>query len=199
MDRATRRIHAIQQHLAPISPANELQAQSTSNEVLLRQFIMNPKQAPKLPPVKGLAGLKEYVGKELGVTDYFNVSQERINAFADTTGDFQWIHVDVERASNESPFGGPIAHGLLTLSLAPYFVSQTLPQVEGVKYGVNYGFNKVRYVSPVKAGANVRGRVVLQELTPISGGAQVIAKITFEIEGSDKPAAVAESVFRMYM
>jgi len=198
MDRATRRIQALQQHLTPTIPECELQARPTGNEVILREFIMNPKKASSLPPVKGLAGLKEYLGKELGVTDYFHVSQERVNAFADATGDFQWIHVDVERAANESPFGGPIAHGLLTLSLAPYFVSQTLPPVEGVKYGVNYGFNKVRYVSPVKVGSNVRGRVALQEFTAISGGAQVVVKITFEIEGNEKPAAVAEWILRYY-
>jgi len=199
MDPSTRRIHLIQGHLAPSHEGSSLQAKTTSNEAILREFITAPKTEKPVKSVQGIEGLKAYTGKEFGVTEYFKISQDRVNAFADATGDFQWIHVDVERASAESPFGGPIAHGLLTLSFAPFFVEQVMPKVEGVKYGVNYGFNKVRYVSPVKVGDNLRARVALQELTQISGGVQAILKITFETEGSDKPACIAEWIIRYYL
>lgn len=196
---ASRRLHLIQNHLAPTHEGASLQAQPTSNEVILRQFITAPKKEKAVKFVQGVEGLKAYLGKEIGVTEYFKITQERVNAFADATGDFQWIHIDVEKANAESPFGGPIAHGLLTLSFAPFFVEQVMPKVEGVKYGVNYGFNKVRYVSPVKVNDNLRARVALQELTSISGGVQSILKITMETEGNDKPACIAEWIIRYYL
>jgi acyl dehydratase len=146
----------------------------------------------------GIEEMKSYVGKEIGVTDWFEVTQERINAFADATGDHQWIHVDVERAKQESPYGGPIAHGYLTLSLAPKFTWEVY-KMEGVKMGVNYGVNRVRFPAPVPAGSRIRMHLALQELQEIEGGAQAIMQLTFEREGHEKPVCVAESVSRWYV
>jgi acyl dehydratase len=134
-------------------------------------------------------------GTELGPTEWLQITQDRVNLFADATEDHQWIHVDPERAA-DGPFGAPIAHGLLTLSLLPHF-SHQLYRVEGIKLAVNYGYNKVRFVSPVKVGAKIRARGVVTDVaTPAEGTAQVTVTITVEIEGSDKPAAVAESIIR---
>lgn len=141
--------------------------------------------------------LPSYVGKEIGVSEWHEMSQETINAFADATGDHQWIHVDVERAKRESPFGGPIAHGFLTLSLTPQLVWEVYT-VDGVKMGVNYGVNKVRFPAPVPAGSRIRARVALVDLQEIEGGAQGITQVTFEREGHDKPVCVAETVSRWY-
>ena len=146
----------------------------------------------------GISELQQYVGKDIGVTDWFEMTQERINAFADATGDHQWIHVDVERAQHESPYGGPIAHGFLTLSLAPKFLWD-LYTVEGVKMGVNYGVNRVRFPAPVPAGSRIRMHAMLQELQEIEGGVQAVMKLTFERAGSDKPVCVAEAVLRWYI
>ena len=136
------------------------------------------------------------VGESLGTSDYIEITQQRINDFADCTGDHQWIHVDVERAK-AGPFGGPIAHGFLTLSLAPTLVGGLL-QVSGIKMGVNYGLNKVRFVSPVPAGSKLRASGVLKEVTEVSGGYQCVLEATFEVEGGSKPACIAELVFRYY-
>ena len=116
--------------------------------------------------------LKDLVGQEIAVTDWFNVTQERIQQFADATLDHQWIHVDVERARRESPFKAPIAHGFLTLSLLPHFMHEALQIKQGVRLGVNYGLNRVRFVSPVRAGSNIRARITLQsqkEVAPHGG------------------------------
>ena len=147
--------------------------------------------------VHGIAGLKELVGQHLGYSDHMEITQERVNLFADATGDHQWIHVDVERANAESPFGGPIAHGYLTLSLGPVLVPQVV-RVEGVKMAVNYGCEKVRFPSPVPVGANLRVGVELIDVTDIAGGAQVVMRFTFECEGAAKPSCVSENVFRYY-
>ena len=147
--------------------------------------------------VQGIAGLKELVGQHLGYSDYMEITQERVNLFADATGDHQWIHVDVERANAESPFGGPIAHGYLTLSLGPVLVPQVV-RVEGVKMGVNYGAEKVRFPSPVPVGAKLRVGVELLDVTDIAGGAQVLMRFTFECEGAAKPSCVSENLFRYY-
>jgi acyl dehydratase len=125
------------------------------------------------------------------------ITQERVNLFADATGDHQWIHVDVERATAESPFGGPIAHGYLTLSLGPVLVPQVV-RVEGVKMGVNYGCDKVRFPSPVPVGAKLRVGVELLEVDDITGGAQVKMRFTFECEGAPKPSCVSENLVRYY-
>jgi len=134
------------------------------------------------------------VGQQLGVSDWFEVTQERINQFADATGDHQWIHVDTERAK-DGPFGNTIAHGYLTLSLTNMFLPQLI-SVEHVSMGINYGVNKVRFIAPVPAGSRIRFAAALQEAKAIPGGVQAIIVITVELEGSDKPACVVESVTR---
>jgi acyl dehydratase len=136
------------------------------------------------------------VGASLGTSDWLEITQDRINAFAACTEDHQWIHVDVERAK-AGPFGAPIAHGFLTLSLAPALVGGLL-QVSGTSMGVNYGLNKVRFVSPVRVGSKLRASAVLKDVTEVSGGLQCVLEATFEIDGVDKPACVAELVFRYY-
>jgi acyl dehydratase len=145
----------------------------------------------------GIADAKARIGQEIGVTDWMLIDQERVNAFAKVTGDEQWIHVDVERAKRESPFGGPIAHGYLTLSLLAKFAQECIA-VEGVKLAVNYGLNRVRFTSPVKVGSRVRARFVLGAVDDIPGGAQIVWQAVIEIEGSDKPACAAEMVTRWY-
>ncbi len=147
--------------------------------------------------IDGPADLQAHVGQHLGYSDWLEITQERVNQFAEATGDFQWIHVDVERAK-AGPFGGPIAHGFLTLSLAPGLLKDVW-QVRGAKMGVNYGLNKVRFPSPVPVGSKVRAGAALKEATDVGGGGvQLLLEATFEVEGADKPACVAELVFRYY-
>ena len=145
----------------------------------------------------GIDDAKSRVGQEIGISDWLPIDQERVNAFAEVTGDRQWIHVDVERATRESPFGGPIAHGYLTLSLLAKFAGECIA-VDGIKLAVNYGLNRVRFASPVKVGSRVRARFVLAAVEDITGGAQMIWQATIEIEGSEKPACAAEMVTRWY-
>ena len=147
--------------------------------------------------VQGIQGLRDIVGQHLGYSGYGEVTQEQVNQFAEATGDHQWIHVDVERARRESPFGGPIAHGYLTLSMGPRLVPEVV-RVEGVKMGVNYGCDKVRFPAPVPVGAKVRVGVELLDVSDVAGGAQIKMRFTFECEGADKPACVAENLFRYY-
>jgi len=146
--------------------------------------------------INGLDELKSRVGQELGVSDWLDVTQEAIDAFADATGDHQWIHVDPERAK-DTPFGGTIAHGLYTLSLGPQF-SYGLFEVAGVAFGLNYGYNKVRYPAPLPVGSKVRMRATLTAADDVAGGVQMTVTQTFEREGGDKPVCVAESVARIY-
>jgi acyl dehydratase len=141
------------------------------------------------------ADLLTHVGDTLGPTDWVSVSQERIQQFADATGDHQWIHVDVERANAESPFGGPIAHGYLTLALANLFLPQLLT-VEEFSAGLNIGLDKVRFPSPVPAGARIRATGEVVSAAEAGGGVQVVIRITIEAEGSAKPACVADTVSR---
>ncbi len=149
--------------------------------------------------VISLDSLKELVGQEVAVTDWFTVTQERIQQFADATLDHQWIHVDSERAQRESPFGAPIAHGFLTLSLLPHFMHEAVDVKEDVRMGVNYGLNRVRFVSPVRSGAKVRARFTLESIKDISpNGVEAVYKATVEGENSDKPCCVAEWVVRYY-
>jgi acyl dehydratase len=148
--------------------------------------------------INGSDGLKALVGQHVGYSDYVEISQERVNRFAEATGDFQWIHVDPERATKESPFGGPIAHGYLTLSLGP-MLGPTVYEVSGVKMGVNYGANKVRFMAPVPVGAKLRLGVKVLAVDDIAGGFQSTMEYTFEVEGSPKPSCVAEVIFRMYV
>jgi acyl dehydratase len=147
--------------------------------------------------VHGLDGLRALAGQDLGASSWIEITQERVNTFADATGDHQWIHVDPERAKAESPFGGPIAHGYLTLSLGPVLAPQIM-RVEGVKMGVNYGCEKVRFPSPVPVGAKLRLGAQLTKVEDIPGGAQVYMTFTFECEGAPKPSCVSEIIFRYY-
>jgi acyl dehydratase len=146
--------------------------------------------------INGLDELKAKVGEELGVSDWVDVTQEAIDAFADATDDHQWIHVDPERAK-DTPFGGTIAHGLYTLSIGPA-LSYTLYEVKGVAFALNYGYNKVRYPAPLPVGSRVRMRATLTAADEIAGGVQLTVTQTFEREGGDKPVCVAESVARVY-
>ena len=148
--------------------------------------------------VQGIAGLKELVGQHIGYSDYLEITQERVNTFADATGDHQWIHVDPERAAAESPFGGAIAHGYLTLSLGPALMP-TIMVVEGIKMGVNYGAGKVRFPSPVPVGSKLRLGAMLDSVEDLpNSGAQVTMTFTFEVEDAPKPSCVAEIIFRYY-
>ena len=146
--------------------------------------------------INGIDELKSRVGDELGVSDWHEVTQEKVNAFAEVTGDDQWIHIDPERAK-DTPFGGTIAHGYYTLSLAPRF-SYDLFKLDGIAFGINYGLNKVRFPAPMPVGDRVRMRMELQGVEDIPGGAQITMKLTFEREGGDKPVCVAESLSRVY-
>ena len=147
--------------------------------------------------IHSLAELKSLIGQEVAVSDWVEISQERVNTFAEATGDLQWIHIDVERAQRESPFGGPIAHGFLTLSLLPMLMQNAITMTD-VKMGVNYGLNKVRFPAPVPVGSKLRAHLTLLEVDDIQDGAQMIWQITIEREGSDKPVCVAESISRRY-
>ncbi|HVZ67879.1 MAG TPA: MaoC family dehydratase [Rhizomicrobium sp.] len=141
--------------------------------------------------------LPKLVGKETGVSDWVEITQDRINKFADATGDHQWIHVDVERAKKEMPGGKTIAHGYLTLSLIPWLTGGFL-KVAGVTRGINYGSNKIRFTNMVPVGSKVRARAKLLSAEPKSGGMQLINEVTIEIQGQDRPACVAETMSLIY-
>ncbi len=146
--------------------------------------------------INGIDELKTRVGDELGVSEWRDVTQADIDKFAEVTGDDQWIHVDPERAK-DTPFGGTIAHGYYTLSLAPVF-SYELFELTGVAMGINYGANKVRFPAPLPVGSRVRMRMTLQDVQDIPGGAQMTMLLTFERDGGDKPVCVAETLSRVY-
>ena len=152
--------------------------------------------APRI--INGIDELKALVGEQIGYSDYMEITQERVNLFADATGDHQWIHIDVERAKKESPFGGPIAHGYLTLSLAPVLLPKVMIST-GFKLAVNYGCNKVRFMSPVPVGAKLRLGVKVLSVDDIAGGIQSTYELPFETEGAAKPSCVAECIFRNYV
>ena len=141
-----------------------------------------------------LTALLAAVGTDLGVTEWTTISQERIDRFAEATGDHQWIHVDVEAAKN-GPFGGTIGHGYLTVSLCAPFLGE-LCTVGGISMGINYGIDKARFITPVPAGGRVRGTGEILGTTEIPGGVQAVVRITIELEGSEKPAAVVDTVSR---
>lgn len=144
-----------------------------------------------------LDALPARVGSEVAVSDWFEVGQERIATFAEATDDRQWIHLDPERCKRESPFGQPVAHGFLTLSLLPAMLTSALA-VEGMRMGVNYGLNKVRFPSPLPAGSRVRGRWTLRGADAVAGGWQFTWDVTIEAEGAAKPVCVAEFLIRCY-
>ncbi|PSR67418.1 dehydratase [Nocardia sp. MDA0666] len=141
-----------------------------------------------------LDALAAAVGTELGVSDWLQVDQDRIDTFADATGDHQWIHVDAEQAA-QGPYGHTIAHGFLTLSLLVPLTNQATT-VGGITMGINYGLNKVRFITPVPSGGRIRARVHLDSVSEIPGGIQAVRTVTIELEGADKPACVAESIVR---
>ena len=145
--------------------------------------------------VKGTAGVKTLVGEHLGYSDWMEIAQDRVNQFADATLDHQWIHVDVDRAKKESPFGGPIAHGFLTLSLTTPMLMESMIAPDRMVMVVNYGTDKVRFVEPVKVGSRIRGRTRLVDVVEKGPGRYLVKnEITVEIEGADKPALVAEAL-----
>ena len=146
--------------------------------------------------ITGLDELKQAAGENLGTSDWHEVTQEAIDAFADVTGDHQWIHVDTERAK-DTPFGGTIAHGYYTLSLHPVLAKQVFA-FEGFSFAVNYGLNRVRFPAPLPVGRKVRMHATLSGLDDIPGGAQMTVTVTFEVEGGDKPVCVAETIARVY-
>ena len=146
--------------------------------------------------VSGIKGIKALAGQEWGPGDWLEMTQERINQFADATDDHQWIHVDVERA-NEGPFKSTIAHGFLTLSLV-LALTRGDRQVEGVRMAINYGLNRVRFPAPVRVGDRIRATTKNLSVEDVEGGVQVVNQITVEIEGQEKPACVAELVGRFY-
>ena len=148
--------------------------------------------------VNSIEELKNLVGEEIGVSDWIEMTQERINKFAEATGDHQWIHVDTERAKTELPGGTTIAHGFLTLSLLPKIV-QSIYKVKGVRHSLNYGSDRVRFTAPVPAGSRVRGRYKLKSAEEVkNNGLKIIGETKIEIEGEDRPACIAESIGILY-
>ena len=153
--------------------------------------------------VATIADLKALVGQEIGVAPWVTVDQDTINVFADATGDHQWIHVDAERAANESPFGSTIAHGFLILALAPRMAYEVFDIDEndapgGIKFGVNYGLDRVRFVSPLPVDSRVRARVSVLAVEEQDNGARFTLRLTFEREGGDRPVAIADWIQRVY-
>ena len=148
--------------------------------------------------IKDIEELKTLVGQEIGVSDLIEITQSQINAFADATGDHQWIHVDTERAKTDSPMSTTIAHGFLTLSLFPYFAAQAFEVCGNFKMGINYGLNKLRFTSPVPAGSLQRARFTLQSLEEIAGGIQIVLAVKVETEHAQKPSLIAEWLVRYY-
>lgn len=152
-----------------------------------------------MPPrvIESIEALKELVGREIGVSDWLTVTQERIQQFAEATEDRQWIHVNRERAERESPYGTTIAHGFLTLSLLSHFTKDVLI-LRGIRMGVNYGLNRVRFPAAVRAGSRIRARVSLDSFKQLPRGCEAALSFTLECEGSDKPCCVAEWIVRFY-
>ena len=153
-----------------------------------------------MPPlyVKNPQALKEFVGKELGVTEWLRITQERIQQFADATEDRQWIHVDTARAKNESPYGATIAHGFLTLSLVSHFLKEAIQLQGGVRLAVNYGLNRVRFPAAVRAGTRIRARIGVVAVKELADSVEATYSITVESENSEKPSCVAEWIVRYY-
>jgi acyl dehydratase len=149
--------------------------------------------------VETVESLKEYLGKEIGVSEWLTVTQERIAQFAEATEDRQWIHLDRERAERESPYGTTIAHGFLTLSLISRFMKDVIQVRSGIGMAVNYGLNRVRFPSPVRAGSKIRLRMTLLSVKEVPGAYETIFSVTVESEGGEKPCCVAESIVRYYI
>ncbi|MEC5406895.1 MaoC family dehydratase [Paraburkholderia sp. MPAMCS5] len=158
---------------------------------------MTPEHAAAPAMLRDAAGLRALVGGEALVSDWVTIDQPSVNRFAEATGDHQWIHVDPERARRESPFGGPIAHGFLTLSLIPTLLEKTVRLVQ--RMGVNYGLNRVRFTSPVPVGAQLRARFAVASVTDVDqAGLQVVWNVTLEQHGNERPVCIAEFITRHY-
>jgi acyl dehydratase len=153
-----------------------------------------------MPPllVENLDALKDLVGREFAITDWFEVTQERIRQFAEATEDRQWIHLDADRAQKDSPYGTTIAHGFLTLSLLSHFSKQALQIKNGVGMIINYGLNRVRFSAPVPAGSKIRARFTLQSLKDVGNASEAVFSIAVEVQGRPKPCCIAEWVIRLY-
>jgi acyl dehydratase len=148
--------------------------------------------------VSGIAELKTLAGQNLGVTEWHEITQDLINRFADTTGDHQWIHVDVERCRKESPYGACIAHGFLTVSLLPGFMREAVEVQGDYKMRINYGFNRLRFTGGVPAGSRIRAHFALTSVKDVEGGVEIAWTVSVEVEGREKPALVAEWLGRTY-
>ncbi len=148
--------------------------------------------------LESLQSLKAYAGREIATTEWLAVTQQRIDRFAEATGDRQWIHVDPERARRESPYGATIAHGFLTLSLISHFMREAIELPSGVRQTINYGLNRVRFPAPVRAGEKIRARVRLQSCRELPDSVEAVFEITIETEGGEKPCCVAEWILRYY-
>jgi acyl dehydratase len=153
-----------------------------------------------MPPlvIENLEALRDLVGREFAITDWFEVSQERIRQFAEATEDRQWIHLDADRAQKDSPYGTTIAHGFLTLSLLSHFSKQALQIQNGVGMIINYGLNRVRFSAPVPAGSNIRARFTLQSLKDVGNSSEAVFSVVIEVQNQSKPACLAEWVIRIY-
>jgi acyl dehydratase len=153
-----------------------------------------------MPPlvVETLHDLKSFAGREIAVTDWFIVTQDRIQQFAEATEDRQWIHLDSERAQKESPYGSTIAHGFLTLSLLSHFMKQAIHIQSGIRMAVNYGLNRVRFPAPVRVDSMIRARVTMQTLNELSDSVEVIFSVCVEVQGTEKPCCISEWVVRYY-
>jgi acyl dehydratase len=163
----------------------------------MRLYLLETLVPPTIVDTPG--SLKELVGKEIGVSNWFLVAQERIMQFAEATEDRQWIHVDPQRAQKESPYKGTIAHGFLTLSLISHLMKEAFQIRGGIRLAVNYGLNRVRFPAPVRTGSRIRARFTLLGLKDLAGSYEATFSVTVETEGSDKPCCIAEWIVRYYM
>jgi acyl dehydratase len=154
-----------------------------------------------MPPLvlESLQSLKDYAGSEIATTAWLTITQERIQQFADATGDHQWIHVDPERARRESPYGSTVAHGFLTLSLMSHFLREAIQWPPGIREIINYGLDRVRFPAPVRAGDRIRARIRLQSCKELEGSLKAVFEITIEAEGAEKPCCFAEWILRYYL
>jgi len=194
-----RRLETLSHHIRHETAEYAAPQMEQTSSAVVRELLDRHKSENKTVSVEEF---KKLVGKELGTSDWFKVTQQRVNAFADATGDHQWIHIDPERAKAESPFGGPIAHGFLTVSLLPFLCKEAMPTLSGIKMGVNYGINKLRFIAPVPVGSNIRARVVLKECSEIQvplPGYQAILEVTIERQSESKPACSIEWLTRYYI
>jgi len=148
--------------------------------------------------LESLTSLKDFIGREIAITSWLRITQERIQQFADATDDRQWIHLDAERARRESPYGATIAHGFLTLSLISHFLREAIQLPFDVRQTINYGLNRVRFPAPVRAGENIRARILLQSCRELPGSVEAVFEVTIEAEGGAKPCCVAEWIVRYY-